>query len=167
MSRYVKGMYFGIRDDNRDIIGIVKRSGRVRILGHFGFVEISVNGHKAWAGGAEDRIFPFHSVDLKEIGGKTPKDMIPALGWCDDGNTYAFEHKGEPVFVARGVALVGVPPGVKVKPKESVWKCDLCGNIIRCSKCERAGECMFRNRLMEEHDGEPCERCTEGTYRKE
>jgi len=79
-------------------IGVIIRSGRVQACGQFCFVNVSVNGKKVIASGAEDRIYPFHSVKLSEIGA-VPKDMIPALGFSKDGNTYCFLYKGRVVAI--------------------------------------------------------------------
>jgi hypothetical protein len=79
------------------MLGIIKRSGQCRAMGHFCHVNIPVNGKKVWAGGAEDRIFYMHLVDWADIGQQIPKDMIPALGW-NDPNTYVFSHEGKVVI---------------------------------------------------------------------
>lgn len=82
-------------------VGVVVRSGRVQACGHFCYVDVQIGGCKVTASGAEDRIYPFHSVKLSELGGVCPKGMIPALGFALDGNTYCFLYTG------RVVSLVG------------------------------------------------------------
>lgn len=119
MSEYswpVKGMWCGIEDDTFDYldrdrlscIGVCIRSGQVKALGHFCFVKVSVSGKKVYASNAEARIYPFHSVKLSEIG-KTPKDMIPALGFATNGNDYCFLYEGKVVTIA-GKGLEGLEP---------------------------------------------------------
>jgi len=81
--------WIGIEKDD-DCIGLVARAGRLLPCGHFMYIRVSVNGKRVLAGGAEDRIYPFHSVQWEEIDYRQPKDMIPAIGWCKDKNTYAF-----------------------------------------------------------------------------
>lgn len=116
-SWYVKGAWIGVENNTEKepegdlpevtrkmtiigkpagCIGVIIRSGQVRALGHFCFVKVSVNGKKVWASGAEDRIYPFHSVKLSEIGG-IPKGMVPALGFAKDHSTYCFLYKGRVV----------------------------------------------------------------------
>ena len=102
-------------------IGIVIRSGRVRVLGHFCFVKVSVNGRKVWASGAEDRIYPFHSVKLSEIGG-VPKGMIPALGFAKGGNIYCFLYKGRIVEIS-GPGKDGPDKSLTPVPEE-IWQED-------------------------------------------
>jgi hypothetical protein len=114
MSEYswdVRGIWFGVEGPKPDLpmLGIIKRSGRVRQLGHFCHVKISVNGKKVWASGAEDRTFYMHLVGWKDVGGYIPKDMIPALGWCKGGNTYAFLHEGKIVEAGRQGTLHEIP----------------------------------------------------------
>lgn len=84
------------------LLGVIRRSGVVRALGHFCFVEVSVCGKKYSASGAEDRIFPFHSIRLLD-GEPVPKLELEAVGWCKGGNTYAFRLVGTP----RVVEIVG------------------------------------------------------------
>lgn len=98
MSEYrwlVKQALIGVQR-NGVLIGVIKRSGICRALGHFCNVEVQVDGKKYFASDAEARIFPFHSIDLKDA--KEPKLLLRALGWCNDGNTYAFvNERGEVV----------------------------------------------------------------------
>lgn len=99
----------------RKIIGVVIRSARLKQQGHFTYARVSICGKEMWAGGAEDRIFPFHYVTL-EAGAAVPRDMIPALGWCQDQNNYAFLYKNQPHIIAKAAvcgkdaALVPVAP---------------------------------------------------------
>ena len=72
-----------------DLLGVVRRSGTVKALGHFCHVKVTYQGKKRWAGGAEARIYPFHSFELEE--GETAKDLeLLYLGWCIGGNIPAF-----------------------------------------------------------------------------
>lgn len=85
-------MWCGIEGPEPELrmLGIIRRSGWCHAIGHFCHVKVSVNGKAVWASGAEDRIFPFHHVQWRDIGEVAPKAMTPALGWCLDHNTYAF-----------------------------------------------------------------------------
>jgi len=77
---------------DRVLVGVVRRSGKVRACGHFCDVQVSLWGKKRWASGAEDRIYPFHSVVLDV--GEAPKEMeLTYLDFCNDGNTAAFRDK--------------------------------------------------------------------------
>lgn len=100
-------------------IGVIIRSGQVRALGHFCYVKVPVNGKKVWAGGAEDRIYPFHSVKLSEIG-RVPKDMIPALGFAKDHETYCFLYKSRVVKLV-GPGKEGADKSVEDVPEE-LWQ---------------------------------------------
>lgn len=71
------------------LLGVIRRSGTVRALGHFCSIYVQVCGKKYIASGAEDRIYPFHSIKLEE-GDKVPALELAAVGWCQDHNTYAF-----------------------------------------------------------------------------
>jgi len=107
-----------------ECIGVVHRSGVVKECGHFCYVETSINGRKVTAGGAEDRIYPFHSVTWEDIGMLQPKDMVPALGFCKDGSTYAFYYEGQVVEVGKSQTLLPVD--------KELWRGEwsLCG-ILR------------------------------------
>jgi len=127
-SWYLPKMWVGIVDDREDkyggpLIGVVIRSARVRALGHFCHCQVSLNGRRVWASGAEDRIFPFHSVNLTEIGGTPPKDMkTTGLGWATDGNRYCFRYGDRIVEVGRA-ATAGYDEGlVDVDP--TLWKAE-------------------------------------------
>lgn len=74
---------------NRVLAGVIRRSGVVRALGHFCFVELQYLGKKRTASGAEDRIYPFHSLKL-EVAELPQKLELVHLGWCADKNTPAF-----------------------------------------------------------------------------
>jgi hypothetical protein len=102
-------------------IGVIIRSGQVRALGHFCHVKVSVNGKKVWAGGAEDRIYPFHSVKLSEIGG-VPEGMIPALGFAKDHNTYCFLYQKRIVRLS-GPGKDGPEKSMEAVPEE-LWQDD-------------------------------------------
>lgn len=121
--RYLKAMWVGIEKKltqaqgiyDRKMIGVVIRSAHLRQLGHFMFGRVSINGKKMWAGGAEDRIFPFHHVTL-EADEPEPKDMVRALGFCKDHNGYAFDYKGTPCTIEKA-AICGMDQGfVPVSP---------------------------------------------------
>lgn len=96
MSEYsweVRKVWIGVKEYHRagcgELLGVIRRSGRVRALGHFCFVRVSYMGKKRWASGAESRIYPFHSVQLEE--GETAKGLeLLYLGFTIDGNTAAF-----------------------------------------------------------------------------
>lgn len=89
---YVKHILVGVVDASGELIGVIRRSGWCYALGHFCHVKVSINGKEKWASGAEDRIHPFHSVSL-EAGEKWPKFELRAIGWCKDGNTFAFMNR--------------------------------------------------------------------------
>jgi hypothetical protein len=74
------------------LLGVIRRSGTVQAMGHFCFVDVQVCGKKYAASGAEDRIFPFHSIVLEE-GDKTPELELEYIGWCKDHETPAFRTK--------------------------------------------------------------------------
>jgi len=109
---YVKQIWFGVEgpEPERPMLGIIKRSGQCRAIGHFCHVKVPVNGKKVWAGGAEDRTFYMHLVEWDDIGQKIPKDMIPALGWKYGGNGYCFLHNGIVVQAGGRGSLSPVPP---------------------------------------------------------
>jgi hypothetical protein len=132
------------------LLGVIRRSGIVRAMGHFCSVEVSVCGKKYFASGAEDRIFPFHSIEL-EKGDKVPKLDLEFMGWCADHNTAAFKPPDEEVSTGSIVELVGTgsdlvnirlihrsnwPPGLGGKKKESPWEETLPG--------------VFRKRVQDE-----------------
>lgn len=107
MSEYrwrVKKAWIGVMRRIRDerglfvedkLLGVIRRSGDVSQTGHFCTVAVSVCGKKYLASGAEDRIFPFHSIKLEE-GEDCPELELEAVGWCKDSSTYAFRtQKGE------------------------------------------------------------------------
>lgn len=91
------------------MLGIIKRSGQCRAIGHFCFVKISVNGKKVWASDAEARTFYMHLVQWDDIGRVCPKDMIPALGWGASGNGYYCLHGGKVVEAGGSGSLHEVP----------------------------------------------------------
>lgn len=84
--------WIGVMDSERRLLGIIQRAGTVRALGHFCFVEVSFLGRQYQASGAEDRIFPFHSLKLAVGEARDAADKLEAvaLGWLSDGNTFAF-----------------------------------------------------------------------------
>lgn len=126
--RYLKAMWVGIEKKfperltmqydiyDKRMIGVVIRSAYLRPLGHFMYCKVSIKGKKMWAGGAEDRIFPFHHITL-ECGENAPKDMVPALGFCNDGNDYAFDYKGKPCIITKA-AVCGMDQGFEPVPEE-------------------------------------------------
>lgn len=127
MSRYLSKMWVGIEQkiktlhgvewrEERKMIGVVIRSGRGTQCGHFMFWDVSISGKKMTASGAEDRIFPFHYVTL-EHGENPPKDMIPALGFCNDGNDYAFNYNGRPCIITKA-AMCGMEQAFEPVPPE-------------------------------------------------
>lgn len=84
------------------LLGVIRRSGTVQQVGHFCFVDVQVCGKKYTASGAEDRIFPFHSIVLEE-GDKAPELELEYIGWCKDHETPAFRNKkGTLVELVRG-----------------------------------------------------------------
>jgi len=132
---YLKAMWVGIQkkfpcDLTREykiydelMIGVVIRSAYLRPLGHFMYGRVSINGKKVWAGGAEDRIFPFHHITL-EPDEKPPKDMVPALGFCRSGNGYAFDYKGTPCLITKA-AVCGMEQSFEPVPPDEIpdqWK---------------------------------------------
>jgi len=134
-SYYLPAMWVGIEQKvpgdltmqydiyDRKMIGVVIRSAYCRPLGHFMYCRVSINGCRVWAGGGEDRIFPFHHVTL-ECGEKPPRDMVPALGFCRGGNGYAFDYKGTPCLIT-AAAKCGMDAGfTPVSPDEipDEWK---------------------------------------------
>lgn len=92
-------MLFGVEDPKTfQLHGVIRRSGPVDQCGHFCYVDVSVEGKIVTASGAEDRIYPFHSIRLDHL----PKGGWPALGWCLDHNTYAFLVDGRVCEVING-----------------------------------------------------------------
>jgi hypothetical protein len=133
--KYLSAMWVGIQKKypgrltpkyniwDEKMIGVVIRSARLKQLGHFMYGQVSINGKKMWAGGAEDRIFPFHHVTLEHYE-RGPKDMVPALGFCRDGNGYAFNYKGAPCIITKA-AVCGMDQAFEVVPPENhpdVWE---------------------------------------------
>lgn len=106
----------GIWDEK--MVGVVIRAARLRPLGHFMYAQVSINGKRMWAGGAEDRIFPFHHVTLPP-NEPLPKDMIPALGFCKSGNGYAFDYKGTPCLIEKA-AICGKDAALTPVPSEEI-----------------------------------------------
>lgn len=110
--RYVKSMWIGVEVQladtslpkygtyyQRELVGVIRRSGWVQQVGHFCHVYVSYLGKKRYAAGAESRIFPFHSLtlDVEEM----PKKLeFVWLGWCTDNSTPAFIERNQldPVF---------------------------------------------------------------------
>lgn len=95
---YVKKAWIGVMKRVKDerglykedvLLGVIRRSGTVKQLGHFCFIDVQVCGKQYAASGAEDRIYPFHSIKLSEED-KVPELELIAVGWCQDHNTYAF-----------------------------------------------------------------------------
>lgn len=129
-TRYLKAMWVGIEAQEpgpltakygiyeRKMIGVVIRSVRLRQCGHFMFGTVSIGGQKMSAGGAEDRIFPFHHVTL-EPGAAPPRDMVPALGFCRNGNGYAFMYRGQPCTI-EGAAVHGMDAGFVPVPDSEI-----------------------------------------------
>jgi hypothetical protein len=94
MSEYrwwTRHAWIGVQNAEGKLLGVIARSGVVRALGHFCHVTVHVNGKEKIASNQEARIFPFHSITL-EPGEREPKYILRALGWCKDGNTYAYRH---------------------------------------------------------------------------
>lgn len=144
----VRQIWFGVEgpEPDRKMLGIIKRSGRVKQLGHFCHVKISVNGKKVWASGAESRTFYIHLVEWNDIGGYVPKDMIPALGWTNDGNTYCVLHEGEVMGYGSGGSLHPIHPDKWGSP----WKEDLKTLIERGAAITTPGPYNAYVALMEE-----------------
>ncbi len=97
---YVRQMWIGVRvavpkpwitSDYHasELVGVIIRSGHVRAVGHFCHTYVSYLGKKRYAAGAEDRIYPFHSLTLEP--GEEPKKLeLVFIGWCSDKDTPAF-----------------------------------------------------------------------------
>jgi len=82
----------GMEYYDRELVGVIRRSGHVQASGHFCHLYVSYMGRKRYAAGAEDRIFPFHSLTLDV--GETPGELeLVHLGWCTDHSTPAFRDK--------------------------------------------------------------------------
>jgi len=116
---YVSRCWIGVVDRESDrLLGVIRRSGWCNALGHFCFVDVKVNGKKYAASGAEDRIYPFHSIKLDK-GDKVPELELIAVGWCRDHNTYAFRDniKGSPTF---GQVVKIVRAGKEAHPVEAI-----------------------------------------------
>lgn len=146
----VRQIWFGVEGPRPDchMLGIIKRSGRVRQLGQFCHVRISVNGRKVWASGAEDRTFYMHLVAWNDIGGYVPRDMIPALGWGADGNNYHYLYEGQPMLAARNGALRPAP-----KENWGPWKDDMRTLIERGAAVSTPGGYNAYVALLEEPTG--------------
>ena len=119
MSEYrwpIRKCWIGVERDDK-LLGVIRRSGIVQALGHFCFVAVSVCGKKYHASGAEDRIYPFHSIKLKE-GDKVPELELEYLGWGKDHNTPVFKDKAGKVvqIVKAGVATDNTAP-----VPEDIW----------------------------------------------
>lgn len=144
-SWYVKQIWFGVEGPKPELpmLGIIKRSGQCRALGHFCHVKLSVNGRKVWASGAEDRTFYMHLVSWDDIGRQVPKDMIPALGW-NDPNTYVFKHEGD-VVIAGSSGTLSVLRSELIRDE---WK----NPNDRLTLIQKGAQCMEKNyiALMEE-----------------
>jgi len=128
---YRTRLYFGVRKGGT-IIGCVLRSGDAKEMGHYCNVRIGVNGCKTWAFGAEQRIYPFHSVPWGEIDNRQPKDMLPALGFASDGATYCFwlppvggRQDGGPGYRLFG-DVVSVGGANLYKVPKSLWLPEWC-----------------------------------------
>lgn len=107
----VKNMLFGVQHpETYELLGVVRRSGKWDVCGHFAFVDISVEGKIVTASDAEARIFPFHSFSLDHL----PKDGWPAVGWCTDHNTFAFLVDGKICEVLNGRTFEPI--------KEDIWQ---------------------------------------------
>jgi len=137
---YVRYAWIGVMRRHRDerglfkedeLLGVIRRSGWVQAVGHFCHVAVSVCGKKYIASGAEDRIFPFHSIKL-ETGEVCPKLQLEAVGWCQDHSTYAFrDGEGNIVqLVAAGSAENNTQPipqsnwpeGLQPTKEKSSWE---------------------------------------------
>lgn len=76
----------------RELVGVIRRSGWVQAVGHFCHTHVSYLGKKRYAANAEARIFPFHSLQLEP--GELPKKLkLVWLGWCTNKSTLAFVNK--------------------------------------------------------------------------
>jgi hypothetical protein len=100
------------------LLGVIRRSGQVRALGHFCFVKVQICGRFHHASGAEDRIYPFHSVRFMPEE-KLPELELTYLGWCTDRNTPAFrDQAGRIVKIARA----GKDPDNTEAIPENLWQ---------------------------------------------
>lgn len=143
MKYQVKGMLFGVEDpETHALHGVIRRSGLVDQCGHFCFVDISVEGKTVTADGAEDRIFPFHTIYLDHL----PKGGWPALGWCVDQNTYAFLVDGEICEVLNGYTFS--------KIEESLWK-PTWKEKTKDSAQDPRGEAQSNSPVHKENGGGP------------
>jgi hypothetical protein len=115
----------GIYDDV--LVGVIRRSGWVMAVGHFCCVKITYKGRWRLASGAEDRIYPFHSIKL-DPGEEPGKLELVHLGFCNDGNTAAFRNKkGEIVEIIDAGCK---PDNTRLIPKER-WKDDWKDEVRR------------------------------------
>lgn len=101
--RYVRKMWIGVEYQlvdpsypsqhkpyyQRELVGVIRRSGWIQQVGHFCHTYVSYFGKKRYAANAEARIFPFHSLQL-DIGELPRKLELVWLGWCTDNSTPAF-----------------------------------------------------------------------------
>ena len=107
---YVKKAWIGVMRRIRDerglfkedkLLGVIRRSGTVRAVGHFCHITVSIGGWKYIASGAEDRIFPFHSIKL-EGDAPAPKLELEYVGWSKDGCIPVFRtDRGELVELVK------------------------------------------------------------------
>jgi len=140
---YVKKAWIGVMKRIKDerglfkedvLLGVIRRSGNVQQIGHFCSIEVQVCGKKYIASGAEDRIYPFHSIQLEE-GDKVPELELVAVGWCQDHNTYAFMALGGDVVE---LIKAGREPGnVRPIPREN-WP-EAAAEKVTTWKTARAG----------------------------
>lgn len=116
-SWYVKGRWLGIEGPLPYLVmlGIIKRSGRSEILlKDIVHTRYSVNGKKIYVKDKNDRVFGLPYASWDAIGEVAPKDLIPALGWCNDRGTYAYLHQNRIVKLSPKGELVTVP--------ENLWQ---------------------------------------------
>ena len=126
---YVKGAWIGVQREY-ELLGVIMRSGWCNALGHFCFVAVQVNGKKYTAHDAEARIFPFHSITLKEED-KEPEYILRAIGWCKDHETFAYHDAA-----GRVVKITGRAPGGVTEIPREIWPDGLDGiGRLNCPKC--------------------------------
>jgi hypothetical protein len=70
-----------------------------------------------------------HCVSLAAIGHLLPADAIWALGWTDDGSTYAFNHRGAPAALCDS-ARKGFSGGLKMLPAAK-WRSEWTEKLYR------------------------------------
>jgi hypothetical protein len=107
---------------NHELVGVIRRSGWVSAMGHFCYLRVNYKGKNRDASGAEDRIYPFHSLVL-DVGEEPGELELIYLGWCRDHSTPAFRDKyGRIVeIIGAGKEKVNTSP-IPTKLWQPGWK---------------------------------------------